>query len=160
MRKPLVALLFACGLAACGKDANRLYGSVSQVYPLDFDRVRIVRVSDQVSLTNDQVAIEYQRVSESTVIAKVAKLTVIVGDLANLAGNKVDLTEKVGGLPRGTLQRVESGGTTDFPLEVGNVRFNQEPTVGTDLNGSFYATLAEPAGRTLNGDFQAMVEAP
>lgn len=160
MHRFLLALLLACGLATCGKDANRLYGSVSQVYPLDFDRVRIVRVSDQVSLTNDQVAIEYQRVSGSTVVAKVAKLTVIIGDLANLAGNPVDLTEKVGGLPRGTLQRIEAGGTTDFPLEVGNVRFDQEPVVGTDLSGSFYATLADPAGRSLNGDFQAKVEAP
>ena len=162
MRRPYAALLllFAGGLLACGKDANRLYGSVSQVYPLDFDRVRIVRVSDQVSPTNDQVAIEYQRVSGSTVLAKVAKLTVVVGDLANLAGNEIDLTEKVGGLDRGTMQRVEPGGTTDFPLEVGNVRFKKEPVVGADLGGSFHTTLADPAGRTLNGDFQAEVEAP
>jgi hypothetical protein len=26
--------------------------------------------------------------------------------------------------------------TTDFPLEIGNVRFNQEPTAGTDLSRS------------------------
>jgi hypothetical protein len=154
MHRFLLALLFAGGLSAgCGKDANRLYGSVSQVYSLDFDRVQIVRI-------DDQVAVEYQRMSGSAVQAKVAKLTVIVGDLANLAGNEIDLTETARGLPRGTLQRVEATTTTDFPLEVGNVRFNQDPVAGTDLGGSFHTTLADPAGRTLNGDFQAKVEAP
>jgi hypothetical protein len=152
MRQVLLALLLACGLAGCGEESNRLYGSVSQIYKLDFDRVQILRVGDQVS-------IEYQRLSGQTIEAKVAKLTVIVGDLANLAGNEVDLTEKVGGLPRGTMQRVEST-TTDFPLEVGNVRFGQEPVAGTELSGTFHTTLADPAGRTLNGDFKAKVEAP
>jgi hypothetical protein len=156
MRRLLLALLLVCGIAACGEESNRLYGSMSQVYPLDFDRVRIVRSGDLGTPTSNQVAVEYLRNSDQ---AKVAKLTVIVGDLANLAGNEIDLTEKVAGLPRGTMQRIESG-TTDFPLQVGNVRFNQEPTVGTNLSGSFHTTLAEPAGRTLNGDFQAKVEAP
>jgi hypothetical protein len=125
---------------------------VSDIYSLDFSRVQIFRVSDQVS-------IEYQRVSGQSIQAKVAKLTVVVGDLANLAGNDVDLTEIVGGLPRGTLQRVEST-TTDFPLQVGLVHFNQEPVAGTNLSGSFHTTLADPAGRTLNGDFQATVVTP
>jgi hypothetical protein len=53
---------------------------------------------------------------------------------------------------------VESS-TTDFPLETGTVRFDQEPAVGTNLSGSFHTMLAEPTGRTLNGDFQAKVEA-
>ncbi len=156
MRRLLLGMFLVGGLAACGEDANRLYGSMSQVYPLDFDRVRIVR---QVSASSDEVAIEYLRNSDQ---ARVAKLTVIVGDLANLAGNEIDLTETVGGsggLPRGTLSRVEST-TTLFTLERGNVRFDQEPTVGTNLSGTFHTTLADPAGRTLNGDFQAKVEAP
>jgi hypothetical protein len=104
------------------------------------------------------VSIEYQRVSGGNVAAKVAKLTVRIGDLANLAGNEINLSETIAGLPRGTLQRVEST-TTDFPLETGTVRFDQEPKVGTNLSGSFHTTLSEPAGRTLNGDFQAKVEA-
>jgi hypothetical protein len=57
------------------------------------------------------------------------------------------------------LQRVEST-TTDFPLQVGLVHFNQEPVAGTNLSGSFHTTLADPAGRTLNGDFQATVVTP
>jgi hypothetical protein len=152
MRQVLFVLLAAGALVGCGEESNRLYGSMSQIYRLDFDRVRILRVGDQVS-------IEYQRLSGQSIEAKVAKLTVIVGDLANLAGNEVDLTEKVGGLPRGTMQRIEAT-TTDFPLEIGNVRFDQEPLAGADLGGSFHTTLADPAGRTLNGDFQAKVEAP
>jgi hypothetical protein len=152
MRGFLLAAVMLCSLGACGKDANRLYGSVSQIYGLDFDRVQIFRVSDQVS-------IEYQRVSGGSVDAKVAKLTVMVGDLANMAGNDIDLTEKVGGLPRGTMQRVEST-TTDFPLRTGLVHFDQEPTADTHLSGTFHTTLSDPDGRTLNGDFQADVVAP
>ena len=152
MRRFLIAWILACGLGACSKDPNRLYGSVSQIYSLDFDRVQILSVGNQVS-------IEYQKLSGQNIEAKVAKLTVTVGDLANLAGNDVDLTESVGGLPRGTMQRVEST-TTDFPLKVGTVHFNQEPSVGTNLGGTFHTTLADPDGRTLNGDFQATVVAP
>ena len=152
MRRLMIALLLTGSLGACSKDSNRLYGSVSQIYSLDFDRVQVLRVGPQVS-------IEYQRLSGQNIEAKVAKLTVTVGDLANLAGNDVDLTEIVGGLPRGTMQRVEST-TTDFPLKVGTVHFNQEPSVGTNLDGTFHTTLADPDGRTLNGDFQATVVAP
>jgi hypothetical protein len=144
------ALLVICGLAGCSSEANRLYGSVSQIYKLSFDRVQIFRHGGEVS-------IEYQRLSGGNVSAKVAKLTVRVDDLANIAGNDVDLTELVGGLPRGTLQRVESG-TTDFPLKVGTVHFEQEPTARTDLSGNFHTMLSDPDGRTLNGDFQAKVE--
>jgi hypothetical protein len=156
MRRLLLALFLTCGLAACGEDSNRLYGSMSQVYTLSFDRVRIIRISDQVTVTSNQVAVEYLRNSDQ---AKVAKLTVIVGGLANMAGNEIDLTEMVEGLPRGTVQRIEKV-TTDFPLQVGNVRFNQEPVAGTNLSGSFHTTLSDPAGRTLNGEFDAKVEAP
>jgi hypothetical protein len=152
MRRLLFASLLACSLGACSKESNRLYGSVSDLYSLDFNRVQIKRISGQVS-------IEYQRVSGQSIQAWAAKLTVTVGDLANLAGNDVDLTEIVGGLPRGTMQRIEST-TTDFPIKVGTVRFDQEPVAGTDLSGSFHTTLSDPDGRTLNGDFQATVVAP
>jgi hypothetical protein len=152
MGRFLLVSMLACGLGGCSSEPNRLYGSMSEIYSLVFDRVQIVRVGGQVS-------IEYQRMSGQSVDAKVAKLTVTVGDLANLAGNEVNLTETVAGLPRGTLQRVEST-TTDFSLKTGNVRFNQEPTAGTDLSGSFHTTLADPDGRSLNGEFQANVVAP
>jgi hypothetical protein len=155
MRRLPLVLLLACGLVACSKDSNRLYGSVSDVngYSLGFDRVQIFRIGGQVS-------IEYQQTSGSTIKAKTAKLTVTVGDLANIAGNDISLTELVGGLPRGTMQRIGETSTTDFPLQTGLVHFNQEPTAGTELGGSFHTTLDNPAGRTLNGDFEATVVAP
>jgi hypothetical protein len=96
MRRLVLTSLLCCSLVACGEDENRLYGSFPLVYSLDFDPVQIIRVGDQVS-------VEYQRMSGQNIEAEVAKLIVIVGDLANLAGNEVDLTEKVGGLPRGTI---------------------------------------------------------
>jgi hypothetical protein len=143
--------LFYLFASSCGSESNRLYGSMSQIYPLSFDHVQLLRVGSEVS-------IEYQRLSGGNLSSKVAKLTVHVGDLAHLAGNDIDLTETVSGLPRGTLQRVESS-TTDFPLKTGTVHFDQEPQVGTHLSGSFHTTLAEPMGRTLNGDFQGTIEA-
>ena len=158
MHRFLLASLLACSLGACSNEPNRLYGSVSDIYSLGFNRVQIKRVGGQ-NPASDQVSIEYQQVSGQSIQAWVAKLTVTVGDLANLAGNDVDLTEVVGGLPRGTMQRIE-GTTTDFPLKVGTVRFNQEPVAGANLSGSFHTTLSEPDGRTLNGDFQATVVAP
>jgi len=151
MRRLLFASLLTCSLGACSKEPNRLYGSVSDLYSLDFNRVQIQRVSDQVS-------IDYQQFSGQSVQIHVAKLTVTVGDLANLAGNDVDLKENVGGQDRGTLYRKEST-QTDFLIKVGKVRFDQEPVAGTNLSGSFHTTLSDPDGRTLNGDFQGTVEA-
>jgi hypothetical protein len=69
------------------------------------------------------------------------------------------MTELVNGQPRGTVQRVESGGTTDFPMTVGKIHFDQEPVGGADIKGLFRTTLADPDGRTLNGDFQTKVQA-
>jgi hypothetical protein len=147
-----VALLFVPFFlfAGCGDPANRLYGSLSQDdYPLDFDKV-------QATLVGDQVTIAYLRSSG----AKTAKVTVSIGDIQPVAGMDIDMTSPgVNGLPRGTVQRVEAGGTTDFPLKVGKIHFNQEPVANADISGLFRTTLANPDGRTLNGNFQAKVEA-
>jgi hypothetical protein len=147
----------ACGLAGCGGKDNDLKGSMSQVYSLKFDEVQILRGGEP---GKEEVSIEYLRMSGKQIDAWVAKLTVQVGDLANLAGNEISLTEKgPDGLPRGTLQRIEST-TTDFPLKLGNVQFDQEPLPETNLSGHFYTTvITEVAERTLNGDFKAKVEA-
>ena len=148
MRAPLlvVPLLF---LASCGDSPNRLYGSVSQVYPLDFNSV-------QATLVGGEVSIEYLRTSG----AKTAKVTVSIGDIQPVAGTDIDMTQLLpNGLPRGTVQRVDSGGTIDFPLKIGKIHFNQEPVANADITGSFRTTLADPAGRTLNGNFQAKVQA-
>jgi hypothetical protein len=81
------------------------------------------------------------------------------GELANIAGNDIDLTETAYGLPRGTLQRIENT-ATDLALKMGRVRFDQEPLAGTNLSGQFHTTvMTEGAERTLDGEFKAMVEA-
>jgi hypothetical protein len=149
----LVPLLL---LASCSDSPNRLYGSMSQVYPLDFNSVRLTLVGDQVS-------VEYQRMSGQTVLGMTAKVTVSIGDIQPVAGNDIDMTSLVNGLPRGTVQRVESDGTTDFTLQVGKIHFNQEPVADAEITGWFHTTVAadsaESSSRTLNGNFQAKVEA-
>jgi hypothetical protein len=101
--------------------------------------------------------------SGQTVLGMTAKVTVSVGDIQPVAGNDIDLTALVNGLPRGTVQRVESGGTTDFPLRVGTIHFNQEPVANAEITGWFHTTLAadaaDPTSRTLNGNFETKVEA-
>ena len=149
----LVPLLL---LASCSDSPNRLYGSMSQVYSLDFNSVRITLVGDQVS-------VEYQRLSGQTVLGMTAKVTVSIGDIQPVAGNDIDMTSLVNGLPRGTVQRVESDGTTDFPMQVGTIHFNHEPVADAEITGWFHTTVAPDSAastsRTLNGNFQAKVEA-
>jgi hypothetical protein len=150
----LVPLLF---LASCGDPPNRLYGSMSQVYPLDFNTVR-------ATLVGDQISIEYLRMSGQTTMGMTAKATVSIGDIQPVAGNDIDMTELLAsGLPRGTVQRVESDGTTDFALLAGKIHFNQEPVANADITGWFHTTLstdsADTTNRTLNGNFQTKVEA-
>ena len=147
----LVPLLF---LASCGDPPNRLYGSVSQVFSLDFDQTQIIRAAD------DEVSVEYLRMSGQTVLAKVVKVTVSIGDIQPVAGTDIDMTALLAnGLPRGVVQRVEST-TTDFTLQVGKIHFDQEPVADANVTGWFHTTLLDPAaGRTLNGDFQDKVQA-
>jgi hypothetical protein len=148
MRALLLVVPFLL-LASCGDSPNRLYGSVSQVYPLDFNTVQAILVGGEVS-------IEYLRTSG----AKTAKVTVSIADIQPVAGQDIDMTELLpNGLPRGTVQRVESGGTTDFSLKLGHIHFNQEPVANAEITGLFRTTLADPDGRTLNGNFQAKVQA-
>jgi hypothetical protein len=86
-------------------------------------------------------------------------VTVSISDIQPVAGMDIDMTTQVNGQPRGTVQRVDSGGTIDFPLQLGKIHFNQEPVANADITGWFRTTLTDPAGRTLNGNFQAKVQA-
>jgi hypothetical protein len=150
--RPALVVLSLLSLAGCGDPPNRLYGSVSQVFPLDFNQTQATRVGDEVS-------VEYLRMSGQTVLAKVVKVTVSIGDIQPVAGTDIDMTEVVNGLPRGTVQRVEST-TTDFSLQIGKIHFDQEPVADANVTGWFRTTLSDPAaGRTLNGNFQDKVQA-
>ena len=157
MRRFTLALLFACGLAGCGGDDNTLKGSMSQVYPLKFDDVQILRVGGP---GKEEVSVEYLRMEGQQIAAYVAKLTVQVGDVQTMAGAEIDLTQKgPNGLPRGTLERIDST-ATEFPMRIGTVKFDQEPLAGTNLSGKFFTTVITDEGdQTLNGTFKAEVQA-
>lgn len=140
------ALLLAS--AACSDDENKLSGSMSQVYDLGFDRVDLIRQGDSIS-------VEYVR-GDGPGAGKTAKLVVNLAGIAEVGGKSIDLTEVVGGAPRGTLQRVQSV-TTDYPIQRGTIVFDQAPDPGAEVSGHFNTTVSNPAGRTLNGEFSAKV---
>ena len=144
-----LAMTLSLGVTGCGDDANRLYGSVSEVYPLDFDKVG-------VSLQGNFLVIEYTKASTATSAGKVAKLSVLTDGLMVKPGQAIDLTEMVGTASRGTLQRVLES-TVELTMMRGTLTLDGFPTAGKQLSGHFATTLSNPSGRTLNGDFQATV---
>jgi hypothetical protein len=145
-----MVLLGALGLVpACGSPSNRLFGSVSEIYDLGFDKV-------QVSTIGSFVVVEYLRTSGGVTVAKPAKLSVDTTGLTVSAGQSIDLTEAVASGTRGTLQRIEQT-PTDLPIGNGFVVFDQVPAADSKLGGRFRTTLTDPAGRTCNGDFSAKV---
>jgi hypothetical protein len=142
----LAALALPC--LSCSSNANKLYGSMSQIYDLSFNRVNIV-------LEGSSASIEY--VDNSS--GDPAVLIVDFANIQNVAGSSIDLTQLDSGQPRGVLQRI-SNVTTDFPIERGTVTFDQVPQVGSQLTGTFDITVTLPAGYTLDGNFSATVTAP
>ena len=147
MKKAWIMGVLLLAGAACASEDNKLTGSMSEVYKLDFDSVALVRQGDFIS-------VEYLSSA-----GKTAKLVVNLKGLAKVEGTTIDLTEIVGGSPRGTLQRVQSV-TTDYQIQRGTVQFDQPPDPGVEVAGRFYTTLVNPAGRTLNGEFKATVTTP
>jgi hypothetical protein len=145
------ALVLACtlGLAACGTPPNHLSGSLSEVYSLDFSTVTLQQVGSFV-------VVAYVQADTN---AKTAKLSVDLTALTVTPGRPIDLTGPVAGGPRGTLQRIVDT-TIDLPIQLGTVTFDQAPTVGAHLSGSFAATLSDLAGRTLDGGFDGTLVQP
>lgn len=134
-------------MSSCNDSQNKLYGSASQIYDLSFNSVTIV-------VQGSSVSIEYIGSNGDPAI-----LVVDFANIVNVAGSSIDLTQLDSGQPRGVLQRVGTV-TTDLPIERGTVVFDEVPKVGSNLSGTFAATLATPAGYTLDGDFSATVTAP
>jgi len=143
------AFVIAASLSmpSCGDSSNQLYGSASQLYDLSFNSVTIV-------MQGDSVSIEYIGSQGDPAI-----LVVDFANIVNVANSSIDLTQLDSGQPRGVLQSVGTV-TTDLSIEQGTVVFNEIPKVGSNLSGHFAATLSDPAGYTLDGNFSATVEAP
>mgnify|MGYP000907691758 CR=1 FL=1 len=133
-------------LLACGTADNRLFGSVSEVYELQFDKVVINRI-------DKQIAIEYQKANG----AKTVKLAIYIADLTIDANSSIDLTGMVGNVPRASIQRIVETTAVDMQLEQGTITFSGPPDAGATVSGTFRTRTSMPAGRTLNGDFKATV---
>lgn len=146
--RALALSLLVCAAAACGSEPNRLYGSADEIYDLSFDSVAVSKVSSYL-------VIEYLKGT-----AKVLKCTVDLAGLTVTPGQAIDLLQLSSGVPRGTLQRVVQS-TIEIPIQYGTLTLDGVPVAGVELSGSFRTTLPSTtggaAGRTLNGDFDAVV---
>ena len=140
----LLCLALAMGLGSCGDDKNKLFGSVSEVYPLDFDAV-------SVSIVGSFLVVEYTKGA-----GKVVKLSVSNENLTVVPGQAIDLLAPITSGNRGTLQRILST-TIELPMMTGTLTLDGVPKVGSELTGHLRTLLSVPSGRTLNGDFSATV---
>lgn len=147
LRRHVTALVLSlAALTSCGDSANRLFGSVSETYPLDFESV-------QLSTIDQFLVIEYLKGT-----SKVLKVAVNLTGLTVTPGQDIDLAATVAGGSRGTLQRIVEA-TIDLPLERGTLVLDAAPQPDAVLSGRFRTTLSSPNGRTLNGDFKAKLKA-
>jgi hypothetical protein len=141
------ALSWALLLAGCTHAAaDSLTGSESQVYDLTFNSVVIL-------LEGSSVSVKYVGSSGDP-----AYLVVDTANISNVAGSAIDLTQLVGGQPRGVLQNISDANTNQLGISLGTVVLDQVPKVGSTLSGAFNATLTD--GFTLNGTFSGTVNAP
>lgn len=143
----LSALAVALVLAGCGGYSNRLEGSISSSFSLDFDSVNVRQQATSL-------IVEYIKTSGATV-TKVAKMVLDTDNLKGLGNNsKID-----GQLfkDRVVVQREAPAGG-DFPeiqsgeLKFGDFNFQQGGTVSGSFNVGFVN------GRTLYGEFNGTVE--
>jgi hypothetical protein len=153
------AALVSLSCLGCSHGGNKLYGSLSQLYDLSFNSVDAVLQSMSASDDTPPNQVQIQYISNSS--GDPCVLTVDFSNIENVAGSSIDLTQLDADnqQPRGVLQRVSSV-TTDFPLERGTITFDQVPTLGQQLSGTFDTTIANPSGYTLDGNFTATVSAP
>jgi hypothetical protein len=142
-----VLLLVPC--FSCSSGGNSLDGSVGSIYDLSFNSIVI-------TLQGTSVEIRYVGSSGDP-----ADLVVDIANIADPSGSSINLAQNdpVTHQLRGSLHNVSDGTTTDLGIEFGSVVFNQVPTVGSNLSGYFAATLSDPSGYTLDGDFSGTVNA-
>ncbi len=141
----------AIAFAGCGGNGNDLSGSLSEVYPLDFDDVTLQQ--EQSSLL-----ISYNVHGGSVSIA--AKLVVDLSGITVVGGQAIDLAQVVtNNQMRGILYRVDPG-MTPLPIKTGQLVLDNPPVLNSTLSGHFNTTLSMPDGRTLNGDFRGTLTNP
>lgn len=139
----LLFLLSPLAFGGCGGSPNKLSGSLSQIYNLDFDSV-------QVSMIQSFLVVEYDKAGSQ---GKTLKMTVDLTGYTVVPSLEINLAEKApSGSVRGTLQQIVST-MTDFTMTSGGLTLDAVPTVGQHLGGHFHATFSTPMGRSLDGDF-------
>lgn len=133
----------AVGVSGCGGAANKLEGSLSDVYPLDFDTV-------DAQLVGSYLVLQYVRASDG---GKTLKLSVDLTGYTVSPGAAIDLAAAgAASAHRGTFQRIVEA-NIELPIATGTLTLDAVPTANMHLGGSFGATFTMPAGRSLHGDF-------
>ena len=140
------AAALALGLGAsagCGSSANKLEGSLSDVYPLDFDTV-------DAQLVGSYLVVQYLRAADG---GKTIKLSVDLTGYTVSPGAAIDLAAPgAASSHRGIFQRIVDA-NLDLPIATGTLTLDAVPAAAMHLGGSFGATFTMPAGRSLHGDF-------
>jgi hypothetical protein len=145
MRAWMLQLVF---LFSCG-GGNSLTGSITEVYPdLSFTTVNIYQ-------QDSDLVLEYRQGADG-MGGWAAKLAIYTADLTIQAHNSIDLPGAVGNSKRATLYRIIEG-SVELGIQTGTIVFDAPPTPGKTTSGHFNITTADPAGRTLNGNFQGTV---
>jgi hypothetical protein len=146
--KRLLLLFFvaAPGLLACGQAPNDLWGSIDESFPLDFDRVEILK-------QNLALRIEYLKdVHGGT--NKICKLTIDTDNIDISDGTELrdDVFDR-----HVTLERVSSTQSSWPPLDGGKLKF-QDYNFEEDghMDGEF--TVVFDNGRNLSGTFDGKVK--
>jgi hypothetical protein len=147
MRTKLLPLAcLAVGLAACGDAPNDLWGSIDESFPLDFDRVDILK-------QNLDLRIEYIKVLHGGE-NKVCKITLETDNLSIKAGS--DLAGDVF-MKRVTVERLTGVGGPFPPVTGGQMHFDEYNfTDKGRIDGDF--TVIFKTGRHLFGNFRGDIK--
>ena len=132
--------------AGCGGTGNDLWGSIGELFPLDFDKLAILKQDDALRL-------EYTKTT-SNGIDKVLKLTLITTGLGLQDGSDLRDEAFVSAV---TIERLVTDGG-DFPTaSAGQIHFERFGfTEGGTITGDF--TVLFDDGRTLFGTFDGRVK--
>ena len=140
-------VLMLVGLTACGEAANDLWGSIDESFPLNFDRVDILK-------QNLALRIEYIKKIHGGE-DKVCKVVVNTNNL-NIKDNS-ELKGDAFADEIVTVERVAATGGDYPPITGGNLRFDvYEFKTGGKIDGDF--TVNFQNGRNLFGNFDGKVK--